>query len=270
MKNLLLLWLALFATVAPARDLADVRTSGILKVAVYKDFAPFNENGRGIEVELAARLAEKIGVRLSLLPFDAGEDMNDDLRNMVWKGHYLGYGPADVMLHVPVEKVFMERNKQVAIFGPYFRETLQVAWDHAKIDSCETLAPLAEHKVGAEDASIASIALMGADNGRLRNSVRHFHAIADAVREMRAGRLGAVVAMRSQLEGAMAGDWKNFRMGNPPLPGLPQAGWVVGMAVKVEFTDLARALQQALNELEADGSLDRIFETHHVKRLRPL
>lgn len=267
------LWLCvltLLAGSAIARDLAEVRSSGILKVAVYREFAPFNDEGRGIEVDLAKRLADKLGVKVSLLPFEAGENMEDDLRNMVWKGHYLGYGPADVMLHVPVDKVFMERNKQVAVFAPYFRETLQIAWDHAKIDSCETLSPLAGHLIGAEGDSIGSIALLAAENGRLRNNVKHFRSIEEAVKAMRDGGVSAVVGMRSQLEGAMAGEWKNYRIGNPPLPGLPQAGWVVGMAVKSDFKDLARALQQALNELDADGSLDRIFEAHHVKRLRPL
>ena len=41
------------------------------------------------------------------------ENMNDDLRNMVWKGHYLGYGPADVMLHVPVDNRLMAENDKV-------------------------------------------------------------------------------------------------------------------------------------------------------------
>ena len=270
MRHVWLIILALVTGAAGARDLAEVRSSGVLKVAVYKEFAPFNDEGRGIEVDLARRLAEKLGVKLSLLPFEAGENMEDDLRNMVWKGHYLGYGPADVMLHVPVDKVFMERNKQVAIFAPYFRETLQIAWDHAKIDSCETLSPLVGHTIGAEGDSIGSIALLAVENGKLRNNVRHFHSVGEAVKTMRQGGVSAVVGMRSQLEGAMAGDWKNYRMGNPPLPGLPQAGWVVGMAVKADFKELARALQQALNELDGEGALDRMFEAHHVKRLRPL
>jgi hypothetical protein len=43
--------------------------------------------------------------------------MGDDLRNMVWRGHYLGYGPADVMLQVPVDK-FLAHNPQVMILRP--------------------------------------------------------------------------------------------------------------------------------------------------------
>jgi len=49
-------------------------------------------------VALAQALAESLGVKLSLLPFHADDSMNDDLRHMVWRGHHLGYGPADVLL----------------------------------------------------------------------------------------------------------------------------------------------------------------------------
>ena len=48
--------------------------------------------------QIAGALARSLGLALSLLPFNADENMNDDLRNMVWKGHYMGYGPADMMI----------------------------------------------------------------------------------------------------------------------------------------------------------------------------
>lgn len=50
--------------------------------------------------------------------------MGDDLRNMVWKGHYLGFGPADVLMHVPVDKPLMDSQKQALIFAPNFKETV--------------------------------------------------------------------------------------------------------------------------------------------------
>jgi hypothetical protein len=73
----------------------------------------------GIDIDLARALAGALDLKLSLLPFNADENMNDDLRNMVWKGHYLGYGPADVLMHVPVDRPLMQANPQVQIFAPY-------------------------------------------------------------------------------------------------------------------------------------------------------
>ena len=124
--------LALPALGLRAQELADldkVRASGVLKVAVW-DNAPYSD-GRGNRARGCGRGAgtgpgARLGLKLQLLPFDAGENMNDDLRNMVWRGHYLGYGPADVMLHVPADKYPMRENPQVLLFGPYARETLVV------------------------------------------------------------------------------------------------------------------------------------------------
>ncbi len=84
---------------------------------------------KGLDVALAGALAQAMNLKLSLLPFDADENMDDDLRNMVWKGHYLGYGPADVMLQVPVDKTLMDNNPQVVVVAPYMRQTFVLMRD---------------------------------------------------------------------------------------------------------------------------------------------
>ena len=55
--------------------------------------------------------------KLSLLPFNADANMNDALRNTVCEGHYLGYGPTDLLMHVPVDRPLMDENPQVSIFA---------------------------------------------------------------------------------------------------------------------------------------------------------
>ena len=72
---------------------------------------------RGIDVDLAKALAAKLGLKLDVAAFDAGEEVSDDLRNMVWKGHYLGGGAGDVMLHVPLDATLAEKNPQVRFVG---------------------------------------------------------------------------------------------------------------------------------------------------------
>jgi len=98
-----------------ATPLDKVKARGALVVGLYKEMPPFNAGGAGIDVELGRALAEALGLKFSPLPFSAGENMDDDLRNMVWRGHYLGFGPADVLLHVPVDRPLMQANPQVAI-----------------------------------------------------------------------------------------------------------------------------------------------------------
>ena len=111
-------------------------------VGVYSDRPPFNVKGQGIDVAPAGPLAQTMGLTLHLLPFAAGEDMGDDLRNMVWKGHFLGLGPADVLLHVPVERPLMAANPQVNILAPYYRERVRVARSLAAAPKMDTLDDL--------------------------------------------------------------------------------------------------------------------------------
>jgi hypothetical protein len=50
--------------------------------------------------------------------------MDDDLRNMVWKGHYLGTQPSDVMMHVPT---YLQGKNEGEDLRPYHLETIAVA-----------------------------------------------------------------------------------------------------------------------------------------------
>jgi ABC-type amino acid transport substrate-binding protein len=258
--------LALAAALAAQRALAQpeasalerVRQRGRLSVAVYKDMPPFSDGGQGIDVELATALAARLGVAPSLLPFQAGEDMNDDLRHMVWRGHYLGFGPADVLLHVPVDRPLMQANPRVQIFGPYHRERIAIARDLARVPQMETLAALKDQPIAVPGQTLAGWLMLGADEGRYRQQLlTHWKDGVAAAQALVRGEAAAAVATASELEAVLAGD---ARYAIEPLP-LPKArdGWVVGLAVKRDAADLAQALQAALNELSASGELARIF-----------
>lgn len=263
------LFCGLNATMHAAQaDLDKVKQAGVLKVAVYKGMQPFSDKDSGIDVEIANALAGKLGVRVTLLAFDAGENLNDDLRNMVWKGHYLGYGPADVMMHVPVDSRLMAENKNVAIFAPYYRERVRLVRDVRKIPGCESVDCLAGKRVGVEKISIAAMVLLGEQDGKVRDSVRVFDTAAAAMAALKAGELDAVLANQSEIETAVRGD-ANFPLAELNFPRLPRQGWVVGMAVKQGNVELARALQAAANELSESGELAKIFAKYGVTPTRP-
>jgi ABC-type amino acid transport substrate-binding protein len=255
------------AAVAPARaDWDKIRESGALKVAVYNEFAPFSDKGAGIDVDLAQALAAKLGLRLSLMPFPADEEVADDLRNMVWKGHYLGYGPADVMLHVPVDHRLMADNPQVRIFAPYYVESLRLARSAAAVPQLQGVESLAGKRIGVEKVSIAGMLMLG--EARLRDQVRIFPAAGDALAALKAGALDAVLAKRSEVEAALRGD-PAFPVDELAFQRMPRSGWAVGMAVRKDNEDLARRLQAAINEMSASGELSALFEKHGVKAVRP-
>jgi len=255
---------ALSALALPARAqegvpaLERVRQRGRLSVAVYKDMPPFSDGGQGIDVELGSALAKGLGVDAALLPFNAGEDMNDDLRNMVWRGHYLGFGPADVLLHVPVDRPLMLANPKVQIFGPYHRERIAIARSLAEVPQMDALTAFQGRRIAVPGQTLAGWLMLGADGGRYREQLlTHWKDGVAAAQALARGEVAAAVATASELESVLAGD---ARFAIEPLP-LPRArdGWVVGLAVKREADDLAQALQSALNGLAGSGELARIF-----------
>ena len=268
-RRLLLAAAALGAAAGPALALAEgsalarVRERGRLSVAIYNDMPPFHVGGKGIDVELAGALAKALGVELSLLPFNADENMNDDLRNMVWRGHYLGFGPADVLLHVPVDRPLMEGNPRVQIFAPYWRERIVIARDVAAVPRMDSLDAFAGRKIAVPGQTLAGWLLIGADGGKYREQLlTKWKDGVDAAQALARGEVVAAAGKASELEAALGGD---ARFAIEPLP-IPRAkdGWAVGLAVKKDAQDLAQALQAALNGLAQSGELGRIFARARV------
>ena len=258
---------------ADARDLAEIRRSGTIRFGVYSDFPPFSDHGAGIDVDIAKAIAGSLGLAADVVTYEAGENMDDDLRNIVWQGRAMGLGPAasDAMLHVPIDQAFMFRNPKVRIFAPYHRETMAVVRTTALLPKLDSSADLSAEPIGAESESIMSYALLSVDGGRLRDQVRHFHDLDDAAAELRKGSLAAVFGTRSQIEPLQGRAGAGFTLSMPPpLPGLPQAGWTLGLAIRAEQDQLAAALEQAVGDLQRSGTLDAIFRKHGVTRFAPL
>jgi ABC-type amino acid transport substrate-binding protein len=251
-----------------AADAPVLREAGHLKVAVYNDLAPFSDHGEGIDADLGAALAGKLGLKPTLLPFNAGDELGDDLRNMVWKGHYLGYGPADVMLHVPVDRMLMNANPQVEIFAPYYVETVRLVRSARAMPQFDGVASLAGKRIGVEKVSISGMVMLGEGGGRFRDQVHIYPTAVEALEQLKAGSLDAVLATRAQIESVMKGD-PAFPLQDVTFDRLPRGGWAIGMAVRKDNVGLARQLQAALNEMAASGELRTLFAKYGVQVVRP-
>lgn len=250
--------------VSMAAALDRIRDRGTLTVALYQDMPPFHVAGQGIDVQIAQALAQSLGMKASSMPFNADENMNDDLRNMVWKGHYLGYGPADVLLHVPVDRPLMDATPQVNILAPYYRERIVVARQLDRLPQLEGLSALGDARVAVAGQSLAGWLMIGADSGAYRNQLAtQWKDGVEAARALQRGEFAAAAGMASEMESVLRGD-PRFAIAPIPVPRAPHDGWAVGMAVKKDATDLAQALQAAMNELAASGQLRKIFEGANV------
>jgi len=249
-----------------------VKEKGYLRIAVYKNYAPFSyhANGKlqGIEVDLGKLLALKLGVDPLIWAIGADENMEDDLRNTIWKGHYLGGGTADVMLHVPVHKDFVEDNDHVIIDNAYFTEEI-VAIRHNSYASIPLIQLFANNKIGVELDTLSDFYLVGAQGGLFNDNILHYAGVSEAVQAMINGEVSCVVAPRSQIESALSGLRDEYLFSNVTMPLSYQAKWVVGMAVKDDRNELMITLKKALNEIEASGELADLFKKYNISYRKP-
>lgn len=258
-------------------DLARIRANGALKVAVYKDNAPFSSGPAtdmvGLDVSLAEALARQMNLKLSLLPFDAGENMNDDLRNMVWRGHYLGYGPADVMLQVPADRFLANGNPQVTIMAPYMRQSNVLLHDSRRLASAASPEDLKGLPLAAERGAGAASVLMGYGGGLLRNQVSIYPSGVEAAQAVIDGKAAGAFVLRAQAEAALfqrKASVEQFPLSKLNLNnGIADTGWPVGMAIKAAHKDLGAALDMAMKSLRESGELLAMFKQHGLTLTAP-
>lgn len=84
-----------------------------------------------------------------------------------------------------------------------------------------------------------------------------------------ADKLGAVMASRPQIEAALGKCPKTLQLTEFSGVGLDVREWDLGLAVKKENDALAKALEQAMQALKADGTLQKIFANNGVSYRSP-
>jgi ABC-type amino acid transport substrate-binding protein len=260
---------------AAARPLDRLAAEGVLSIAVYRDFAPWSWRAadgalQGIDVDLGQALAAAIGLKARFTDFLADESVEDDLRNMVWRGPLIGGTAADVMLHVPTDRRLALQVERCVIGAPYARESFAIACGPDA--DCEAPPPQwAGKRLAAELDSIPDIWLSGSFGGVLRGQVSHHLSGAAALEALKAGKADVAMASRAQVEHALAGNVApQVKQRRGPIPALPSAGWDIGIAVKDDSRDLADALEAAMERFAADGTLARLFAAHGVTHVPPL
>lgn len=268
---------------AQVRDYDRIMEEGVLRVALYQNFPPysFEQDGqpRGVDYELARALAEGLGLRLQVIWAPPGEKLDDDLRDYIWRGRVTAQGElADLMLRVPYDRDYAQLrnelgelvNERVVMFGPYQRERWQLAFDRRRLAAVPSISTLQRHPVGVEVDSVPSFYLSSAMDGLLRAQARHYPSPTLAFVAMSAGEVDAVMALRGEV------DWLLHEAGDPQLAlaenAYPEMGrqiWEIGMAVHESNRQLAYALEEQLERLILDGSLERLYGQYGLRFEKP-
>ncbi|BCY02191.1 substrate-binding periplasmic protein [Stutzerimonas stutzeri] len=277
----LALWLTLCCALAQAdvvrvRAFDDIIESGVLKVAMYENFPPYSyqQDGqpRGVDFELAQKLAEGLGLKLEVLWVTPDETLDNDLRNFIWKGHYLRRDVlADVMLRVPYDREFSYKrnelgeliNELVVMFGPYQRERWQTAYDDRRIEDVPSVAVFQYHPIGVEVDSVPSFYLSSVFEGRLAKNLHHYPSVQQAFAALKEGEVDATMAMRGEIEWLMAqaGD-SHLKLAENAYPNMGKQVWDLGMAVHESNRQLAYALEEVLEPLILEGGMEKLYAKH--------
>jgi ABC-type amino acid transport substrate-binding protein len=256
---------------ALAATFEEIKASGKLHVAVYHEYPPFSNDGQGIDVEVGKALAQKLGLGAEVKAYPDADSIDGDLRNIIWRGHPLWRERlSDVMMHVPVDRHVIEKNQQVKIFAPYFRERLVVARNRTVIPNLPTLQIFTSEKIGVEVETVEDRYLVAAFGGLLRDNVVHFKTVIDATAAMKRGEVAAVMGRQAIIEAGLGADAGKYEISTPPAPGLATGGWELGLAVKADNPELAAALDAAMGELLREGAIERIFKSRGITWRAPL
>ncbi len=255
-------------------DLDTIRERGFITFAVYEDFPPwsYEQDGKpvGVDIDLGRLIAADLGVEARFKLVAAGETLEADLRNWVWKGPVVSGSVANVMLHVPYDSDFACRVEQVVFTGQYNVEEIAIAYrKSAYPEDPPVPAYFRFDTVAVENDSISDFYLSSFPGGQLAGNVRRYPTMAAAMTGLAQGETKAAMGARAQIEHGLTPD---LAMHTPPLPGFSVGNWTVGVAVHFAYRPLAYAVDDAIVAAIADGRLERIFSDHgltfHAPELR--
>lgn len=264
---------ALLAESLSARSLDEVKASNLLRVIAYDDNRPFSwtEGGvaTGIDVDIGRELAKKLGVAVEIILRMPGEEVDDDLRANIWRGPLTGGPVGDVMLHVPIDKELVIRNKEAVMGNPYFEERIAIAIDTARTGETPGLDVFKREKISVQLGSVADYFLMFFEGGALRPNINHFIKPRDGIDSFLRKDVAGLMGVRSQLEGHFAMSAHKTAFIEPPMPGIVRSRWTVGIAVKENSRDLYYAIGNILADMQSSGELAAIFQRHGVTFVPP-
>ncbi len=252
-------------------DLDTIVERGYIEFAAYEDFAPWSheKDGRiqGVDIDIGALIAEELGVEARFNLVAAGENLEADLRNWIWKGPLVNGRVANVMLHVPYDSEFACRVEQVVFTGQYHDEEISIAYSRdAYPEDPPVPAFFRFDTVAVENDSIADFYLSAFPGGQLIQNMRRYPTAAEAMQALASGETMAAMGPRAQLETGLTPE---LDIHTPPLPGFAVSSWTSGVAVHFAYRGLSYAIDDVIDAALQDGRIAEIFERHGLTHSPP-
>lgn len=255
------------------RDFDRIIEEGWIEFAVYDDYAPwsFEQKGKaaGVDVEIGKLIARALGVEAKFRLVAAGENLEADLLNYVWKGAAVGGRVSDVMLHVPYDSALVCRIEQVTFTGQYATENVAIAYRASEYEEKAPTPPFFRFDpVAVENDSISDFYLTSLIGPV--DKIHRFHSTATAVDGLAKGETKAAMGPRAELEAGLARHPdEGLTVHSPPLVGFARGSWTLGVGVNFQHKDLAYAVDDAIEKALITGEIGDIFAEHGLTFTAP-
>ncbi|MBY6151787.1 transporter substrate-binding domain-containing protein [Vannielia litorea] len=253
------------------QDLDTIIDRGFMTFAVYEDYPPYSwkEAGkpRGVDIDIARLIAAEIGVEARFNFVAAGENLEADLRNNIWKGAIIGGRIANVMMRVPYDSGFKCRVEQVVFTGQYAGESVAIAYSEEFYpDSAPVPAYFRFDLVGVENDSISDFYLTSFGGGQMAPNVRRYPTTGAAMAALAAGEVPAVMGPLAELEYARA---EGVTIHQPPLAGFAVSRWTLGVGVHFAYRPLSYTVDDAIFAGLEDGRIAAIYAQYGLTHSAP-
>lgn len=243
MKKLLIISLILITMVACTtkskedNSLSYIQDKGVMVVG-YTEYPPlgFKENGlvTGFDIDIAREVANRLGVNAEFvyIDWDSKEfELNSKNIDMIWNGF----------------TITKEREKEVRFSKPYFDNRIVILSKAS--DAVNTIADLSGKKVGVELASSGQIALEKNDIFNKLDEMVKYTTITEAILDLRAGGIDAIVADEIFARYATSKDTQQYVIGSEVF-----ASENYGIGFRLEDVALQEKIDEILDDMAKDGS----------------
>ena len=243
------------------QEMDMIQEQGHMLFAVYEDYPPYSWEDagkpRGVDIEIARIIAQDLGVEARFNFVSAGENLEADLRNNIWKGAIVGGRISNVMMRVPYDSTFKCRVEQVVFTGQYAAESVGIAYDKTTYPEEKPVpAYFRFDEVAVENDSISDFYLSSFAGGQLSNKVHRFPNMVEAMTALKEGKTKAAMGPLGQLEHELS---DKTGIHQPPLAGFAVSKWTLGVAVHFAYRPLSYAVDDAIYAALQDGRIEDIY-----------
>lgn len=214
----------------------------------YPPFEYYDTDGVtaiGVDMELAAALGEKLGCEVEIV-------------NTAWDGIFAGLSKGDYDVVISAVTITAERLIDFDFSDPYIEN-----WQSIVVMSDGAVKPadpseLAGLRVGYQEDTTSDIYLTDfIDKNGITVDTYEYATVMNAYDDLAAGRLDAVISDSTVATKYIADE--KYEQSWIQTEGEPE---IFGVCMPKGSADLQKAINDALAEIKADGTLDKIFNTY--------